>query len=108
MTKSYEEAKAQIRQASQRSMQALYRERKETAIVTFGGKCVVCENDERPDLMVVPKKGWQWSRNAGMKPIRGGHEKLRWLDQNDWPDTHTLVCGPAYSPCRYRLQEMAL
>lgn len=108
MTLSYEEAKAQIRATSQKAMQALYRERKGTAIAAYGGMCVVCGNDDHPDLMVVPKKGWQWSRGVGMKPIRGGHEKLRWLDKNNWPDSHTLVCGPAYSPCRYALQKLDL
>src|SRR3954452_10658018 len=98
MTLSYQEAKDRQRKASQRSMQALYRERRETAVVTYGGRCVVCGNGARPDLIIVPKKGWQWARGAGRKPISGGHDRLRWLDQNNWPDTHTLVCGPAYSP----------
>lgn len=108
MTLSYQEARDRQRAASQKSKQALYRERRETAIVNYGGKCVVCENDERPDLMIVPKKGWQWSNKAGAKSIRGGRDKLLWLDQNGFPDTHTLVCGPAYSPCRYKLQELGL
>lgn len=104
MTLSYEEAKNRQRKAAQAAMQRLYRVRREEAIDAYGKVCVVCGNTDRTVLSIVPKKGWHWSRGNTEKPIRGGHEKLRWLAQNNYPDTHTLVCGPSFSPCRYRLQ----
>jgi hypothetical protein len=86
-------------------MQLLYRERRDTAVDKYGGICTICGNRSRPDLQIVPRKGWQWSRAAGTKkPIRGGHEKMRWLDQNGFPDSFTLICGPTYSECRKALQ----
>lgn len=105
MTLSYQEAKDRDRQSAQRGMQRLYRERRDTAVDTYGGACAVCGNRDRPDLQIVPKKGWRWSQTAGLtKSIKGGHEKMRWLDQNGFPDSFTLVCGPTFSACRKRLQ----
>lgn len=105
MTLSYEEGRARDRKSAQKGMQLLYRVRRDQALEAYGRKCVVCENDHQAELSIVPKKGWTWSHLAGLKkPIRGGHEKMRWLEQQNYPDSHTLVCGPTHSACRKALQ----
>lgn len=104
MTLSYEEAKARKREANQKSMQTTYRARRDAAHEAYGGRCRVCDNPDRTKLIIVPRRGYQWSHGHTETPIRGGHEKMRWLDRNGYPDTHTLVCGPTYSECRRRLQ----
>lgn len=104
MTLSYEESQRRQRIASQKGMQRLYRERKGEAIDQYGGKCATCGSLDRTNLMVVPRKGYHWGWKANGKPFRGGHERMRWLDQNNFPDSHTVVCGPQFSPCRRALQ----
>lgn len=105
MTLSYEEYRERQREISQKLMQRLYRERRDEALEAYGRKCVICGNDDRTILMVVPKKGYRWTQTARIAPVSGGHPKYRWLQQNDYPDTFTLVCGPKpFSPCQRALQ----
>lgn len=105
MTRSYEEALQAQRLATKKSMKILYRARRLNAVEEYGGQCLVCENTDRANLQVVPRKGYRWSQAAGLtKPIKGGHEKLRWLDLNDYPNSFTVVCGPTFSVCRKALQ----
>jgi hypothetical protein len=105
MTLGYQESKDRNRKTSQRLMQRLYRERRDTAVETYGAACRVCGNRDRPDLQIVPRKGYRWTQAAGLlKTVKGGHEKMRWLDQNGFPDSFTLVCGPTFSQCRKALQ----
>lgn len=92
MTLSYEEAKSRIRKSSQRSMQLLYRERKDTAYSKYGRKCRVCGSTDQTNLQIVPKRGFRWTLERCGRLLTGGHDKMRWLDQNDYPDDFTLVC----------------
>lgn len=86
-------------------MQVLYRTRRLAAIEEYGGQCQTCGNTTHADLQVVPRRGYRWSQAAGLiNPIKGGHEKLRWLDQNGYPHSFTVVCGPTFSACRKALQ----
>lgn len=86
-------------------MRTLYHERRDTAIAEYGGRCLVCKSTAIDNLQIVPKRGYRWSQEAGLpRPIRAGREKLRWLDQNGFPDSFTVVCGPTFSACRKALQ----
>jgi hypothetical protein len=83
-------------------MNRLRSERRDAAMEAYGGRCATCGNNDRTELNIVPKKGWRWPEGA---PVGGDtRARLRWLDQQDYPDTHTLVCGPMFSPCRRALQ----
>lgn len=105
MTLSYEESRKRQRIAAQKSMQLLYRVRRGEACAAYGDKCRVCGNPDQDTLMIVPKNGYRWTESRTGKKLRAGHEKLRWLENNGFPDDFTLVCSRR---CWTRLQGMQL
>lgn len=107
MTLSYEEARSRSREAARKAAWVSYHVQRAEAMDAYGGQCAVCSNDDRTTLNVVPKSGYRWTAERAGRKLRS-REKMRWLQQNGYPDDFTLVCSRTRSGrCWTRLQGLA-